>query len=1087
MYNLYLNPAIYGYPPALLEYPRVGNSNRHRPQRKKLPVGAALARRAIFSALWLLVRRRILILYGFKVNLPKEKGRIFHTDRMPGEMHRLVDLILLSLILPLASLEVVSHKLPGLPSISSDFASRNSTRDRHASPTRNWSAVSDGSPSAESRSGAVQWINRAAELVREQNRAFQALGNVDDSHNDVTAEPDEDERGGLRGHHKRPLKTPECEWVHVDGGPLQHQATGYYHLSNTDKMIWKREGEGSESSHKLKTQAYLYYWEGFKDWRVGLSSDSPDAWLTTHDDFDKSVGPCDRSHSWWTWNPHTKSWCEFSSPHPPVKCKNPPSNFDPKRNSNLAPSSSSLEDSQSDDSSIEPPLGVVRVSSEPGSMTALQVIENAPIGADTKAMLTRKVTEGEKGKSWVVVAMVDVEGIQVDLRVSKDWPEDSTQQDSLVDSLVKTLTRALSVTPSDLKNLSSSNSLLDFRFRLGLGDEEKSKKESILVIKFVVVSATISSNRSNHCPSPASVLSNIRSITTKDSMEIGSLPPIVSLTAEKADLNKAYGAHRPGLYLFGHTVRVTKSASASHCFSHCAQEPTCAMYRWRHGDYNKDGSKSPGTCVLMGPPQGEVSDGDWILGCVSRPESVPVMVEVDVHKPIRELSDRYLSFNIDTSSNREFFQRNLVKKGDCRRKLSNKTDAKMSREQEKVVRAVSRESGYFTQECLNMALWRDLNTLVQAGDIDLVFGLNDLKRKDNSFDPSNVKELLQYSIKHGYRIWGLELGNELNEDLDPETQAKDLNILHNVLKNLYPPNGTLPRPKLLGPDPHSFKDKPGNYDNILRYLLRYLKKVNKDKTPLYAVTYHEYIEVDGGNILTPDILDLSQQIAMRLTETLSPHLGDAQLWAGEIGPHNGGSPPCSHNSLRWANFSNGFWFLNTLGTKAVHRTDAFCRQDLVGADYGMLDCSTLNPLPDFYNALIWKKVMGSRVLNVTSVNRDHIKAYAHCTQGSKKGVSMVILNLSLRSVPVVIRLKGLKGDTQVERTTYQLTGPDGIYGHKSALNGKTLEILPGPKLPEVQGIKEVVALSSPLKLPPVSYAFVVLSGDEVSKGADACA
>eukprot|EP00954_Amorphochlora_amoebiformis_P008517 661526-Amorphochlora_amoeboformis.AAC.1 len=28
-------------------------------------------------------------------------------------------------------------------------------------------------------------------------------------------------------------------------------------------------------------------------------------------------------------------------------------------------------------------------------------------------MLTRKVTEGEKGKSWVVVAMVDVEGIQV--------------------------------------------------------------------------------------------------------------------------------------------------------------------------------------------------------------------------------------------------------------------------------------------------------------------------------------------------------------------------------------------------------------------------------------------------------------------------------------------------------------------------------------------------------------------------------------------------------------------------------------------------------------------------------------------------
>lgn len=41
-------------------------------------------------------------------------------------------------------------------------------------------------------------------------------------------------------------------------------------------------------------------------------------------------------------------------------------------------------------------------------------------------------------------------------------------------------------------------------------------------------------------------------------------------------------------------------------------------------------------------------------------------------------------------------------------------------------------------------------------------------------------------------------------------------------------------------------------------------------------------------------------------------------------------------------------YLDAMGSKARHGYSAFCRQDFIGADYGMLDCATHTPLPDFY-------------------------------------------------------------------------------------------------------------------------------------------
>jgi hypothetical protein len=57
-----------------------------------------------------------------------------------------------------------------------------------------------------------------------------------------------------------------------------------------------------------------------------------------------------------------------------------------------------------------------------------------------------------------------------------------------------------------------------------------------------------------------------------------------------------------------------------------------------------------------------------------------------------------------------------------------------------------------------------------------------------------------------------------------------------------------------------------------------------------------------------------------------------KVWAGEIGPHPGRSPGCDHSSLRWSNWADTFWYIDSMGLKAASGYDMFCRQDFVGID-----------------------------------------------------------------------------------------------------------------------------------------------------------
>ena len=44
--------------------------------------------------------------------------------------------------------------------------------------------------------------------------------------------------------------------------------------------------------------------------------------------------------------------------------------------------------------------------------------------------------------------------------------------------------------------------------------------------------------------------------------------------------------------------------------------------------------------------------------------------------------------------------------------------------------------------------------------------------------------------------------------------------------------------------------------------------------------------------------------------------------------------------------------------------EAYCRQDYIGADYGLVDCSTGSPLPDYWSLLLWTWLMCDATANL---------------------------------------------------------------------------------------------------------------------------
>ncbi|KAL6345657.1 hypothetical protein AAG906_017393 [Vitis piasezkii] len=400
----------------------------------------------------------------------------------------------------------------------------------------------------------------------------------------------------------------------------------------------------------------------------------------------------------------------------------------------------------------------------------------------------------------------------------------------------------------------------------------------------------------------------------------------------------------------------------------------------------------------------------------------------------------------------------------------------------------------FSEGCLPMSRWDELNLFFREAGAVVIFGLNALSGRTIGLDglaagawnSSDAESLIRYSANKGYTIHGWELGNELTGNgvgagVPADQYASDINTLQSMVQMIY--EGFEVKPLVLGPG--------GFFDASW-----YTEFIDKTLKSLQVVTHHIYNLGPGvddhliDKILDPSYLDGGSKPFQDLQSILQTSATSATAWVGEAG----GAYNSGHNLVTNA-FAFSFWYLDQLGMASSYGTKTYCRQTLIGGNYGLLNTTTFVPNPDYYSALLWHRLMGRNVLSTSFYGTRKIRAYAHCSKQSP-GITLLLINLDGNTtVQVQVSTKNAgnrtstlqhKDKTQRSnfsrmprvskidasvREEYHLTAKDGdLHSQTLLLNGKVVTINSSGIVPPLEPIR--VSSMDPVIVAPFSIVFV---------------
>eukprot|EP00698_Gefionella_okellyi_P006333 TRINITY_DN15705_c0_g1_i1.p1 TRINITY_DN15705_c0_g1~~TRINITY_DN15705_c0_g1_i1.p1 ORF type:complete len:495 (+),score=89.63 TRINITY_DN15705_c0_g1_i1:27-1511(+) len=362
--------------------------------------------------------------------------------------------------------------------------------------------------------------------------------------------------------------------------------------------------------------------------------------------------------------------------------------------------------------------------------------------------------------------------------------------------------------------------------------------------------------------------------------------------------------------------------------------------------------------------------------------------------------------------------------------------------------------------CLTMERWDQINQFARESGATIAFGLNAMngrKGPNDRMDTTNIREFLQYTsqkAEYANTIFGFEFGNELNlgNKVNPQPYAEDLKVVRGYIDEFWAHVPAQRRPRLVADDA---TPNPQHWEELMPLM----------EDSIDAATWHLY----DGYGRDPNLPNLAWNLTF-LQRTNS--FADAQLAAAGSFVKKGGHVWVGETAMAYSSGQNGTtntyisgpWWIYQLGTLArTHTTQ--CRQTLRGGMYELVDKYSGKPNPDWWTALIWKRTMGSGVLD-TSSSDPELQAFAHC--GAQAGVSVAFINLNPTQA-ITVTFDGV--DSMVPRQEYHLTPVGAENSQVMALNGNTLSYENGSLSPVTPKI--VTDASVPFVVEPHTYGFVV--------------
>ncbi|XWS70760.1 hypothetical protein CRYUN_Cryun03dG0076600 [Craigia yunnanensis] len=292
--------------------------------------------------------------------------------------------------------------------------------------------------------------------------------------------------------------------------------------------------------------------------------------------------------------------------------------------------------------------------------------------------------------------------------------------------------------------------------------------------------------------------------------------------------------------------------------------------------------------------------------------------------------------------------------------------------------------------CLPMNRWDELNAFFEKAGAKIIFGLNALTRRSITSDGSaigawnytNAESFMRYTVEKNYTIHGWELGNELCGSGDgtrvtASQYAADTAALQSIVQKIY--RDVDLKPLVIAPG--------GFYDS--NWFKEFFDKTTKSPD---VVTHHIYNIGPGVHeqlvekILNPFVLDGESGTFNGLHDIIKSSTTSATAWVGEAG----GAYNSGHNLVTNA-FVFSFWNLDQLGMASKYDTKMYCRQSLVGGNYGLLNTTNFVPNPDYYGALLWHRLIGRNDLSTSFAGTKNIRSYTLCK--TTKGITLLLINL----------------------------------------------------------------------------------------------
>jgi len=370
---------------------------------------------------------------------------------------------------------------------------------------------------------------------------------------------------------------------------------------------------------------------------------------------------------------------------------------------------------------------------------------------------------------------------------------------------------------------------------------------------------------------------------------------------------------------------------------------------------------------------------------------------------------------------------------------------------------------------LTHAQWKGVIEFSHAADAPIVTSVAisaGVRNKEGVWAPEQAKALFDYTRKAGGTITATEFMNEPTipgagaapKGYDAAAFARDAKLFGAFLRK------ESPKTVYLGPGGVG-EGAEGLISSRFRMNMIKSDDILKDTGPIFdAFSYHFYGSVSkrcGGTMtveraLTPEWLnntDTSEEFYAGLRDKYLPA---KPLWVNETA-----EAACGGDRLA-AQFVDTFRFVNQLGTLAQKGVKVVMHNTLAASDYGLLDESTLDPRPDYWAGVLWKRLMGTTVLKPGVQADSSVRVYAQCMRSVPGGVAIVAMNTDTKAKhSMAISMPAEK---------YVLTSGE-LTSNAVSLNGTELRANADGSLPAMNGQR---VEAGTIDLDPVSIAFLAV-------------